>query len=650
MKTLIFFVLMILSLGIWAKEYTLSSPDQKITITVQVAEAITWSAKCQNVKLFDSSRTDLLVGGQYLGENAKVIKNLSSFVSGKVLAVVPIKSVEIPEQYNQLKLILKGGHALVFRAYNEGFGYRWEISFKEKIKVSNELADLNFAGNFGILFPEEENLMSHYERLYLDDTLSTIGKGRFCSLPFLVKAPENIKIGITETDLYDYPNLFFEATGSEKLCSKFPHVILEAKPSRRGADRNLEIVKEADYIAETMGTRSLPWRVFMVSQNDAQLIENQLPYLMARSNELADVSWIKPGMVAWDWWNDNNIYGVDFEAGINTKTYQYYIDFAAKHEIPYIILDEGWSKTTTNVLEPNNQINMEALMEYAKTKKVGIILWTLWGPLDKDMDRILDQFKAWGAKGVKVDFMARADQYMVNFYERTARECAKRELLVDFHGAYKPAGLHRAFPNVVNHEGVRGLENCKWSDHITPEHCVTLPFTRMLAGPMDFTPGAMINANKRNFTISFSTPMSQGTRCHQLAMYVVYDAPLQMMSDNPSNYYKEAETAAFISSIPTVWEETKALEAKVGDYLLVTRRAGSNWYIGAMTDWDARELELDLSFLEEGKYTIEIMQDGPNAHHAANDYTKTSKLVDRDQKIKIKMAPGGGWAAICKKL
>ncbi len=650
MKTLFFLLLLILSGVVLAKEYTLTSPDAKLAITVQVAETITWSAQCNEVLLFEASRTDLLIGNHYLGENAKVNKVQTTSVSDKVLAVVPIKSLEIPEQYNQLKINLKGDHSLVFRAYNEGFGYRWETSFKENIKVNNELADLNFAGDFGVLFPEEESLMSHYERLYLDDTLSHIGKGRFCSLPLLIKGPENIKIGITETDLFDYPNLFLEATGREQLCSKFPRVILEAKPSQSGADRNLDIVKQADYIAETVGTRSFPWRIFMISHNDAQLIENQLPYLMARPNEITDVSWIKPGLVAWDWWNDNNIYGVDFETGINTKTYQYYIDFAAKHQIPYIILDEGWSKTTTNVLEPNDQIDMEALMEYAKARKVGIILWTLWGPLDKDMDRILDQFKKWGAKGIKVDFMARADQYMVNFYERTARECAKRELLVDFHGAYKPTGLHRAFPNVVNYEGVRGLENCKWSDHITPEHCVTLPFTRMLAGPMDFTPGAMINTNKSNFAISFSTPMSQGTRCHQIAMYVVYDAPLQMMSDNPSNYYKEAETAAFISSIPTVWEETHALEAKVGDYLLIARRAGKNWYIGAITDWDARELELDLSFLEEGPYSIEIMQDGKNAHRAANDYSKTSKMVDRNQKIKIKMASGGGWAAVCKKL
>lgn len=633
-----------------AKEYLLQSPDQKINLTISVEDSITWSVQCLDQKLFTQSRTDLMIGNKCIGVKSKVLSAKTSSYSGLVTAVVPIKSKTIHEDYNQLKLTFKGGSILSFRAYNEGFAYRWETMLNGDVKIQDEIIDLNFSNDFGVLFPEEESLMSHYERLYLDDTLSQIGTGRFCSLPLLVKAENQIKIGITETDLYDYPNLFLAGTGSKQLKSKFPPVILEAKPARRGPDRNLEIIKTADYIAESQGTRSFPWRVFMISYNDAQLIENQLPYLLARPTQLTHTDWIKPGLVAWDWWNDNNIYGVDFEAGLNTETYKYYIDFASKHKIPYIILDEGWSKTTTNVLEANDQIDMNALMAYAESKQVGIILWTLWGPLDKDMDRVLDQFKKWGAKGVKVDFMARADQYMVNFYERAARACADRELLIDYHGAYKPAGLQRAFPNIVNHEGVRGLENCKWSDHITPEHCVTLPFTRMLAGSMDFTPGAMINAGKKNFSISFSTPMSQGTRCHQVSMYVLYDAPLQMMADNPSNYYKEAETADFISRIPTTWDETRALDARVGDYLLVARRNGQNWYIGAMTDWTPRTLTLDLSFLGEGSYLLEIMKDGINADRAANDYCKTKQTVNRDQKIEIKMAPGGGWAAICKKL
>jgi alpha-glucosidase len=649
-KFLFFFLFLFFAIWCHSKEYKLQSPDKSIEILVNVSDKISWSAQSKGIPLFSQSVADLQVDGVAFGISAKVASAKASSFSGVATAVVPLKSREIPENYNQLRITLKSGNAIVFRAYDNGFAYRWETSLKGMVKVENEIVDLNFAGNFGILFPEEESMVSHYERLYLDTTISNLNEGSFCSLPFLVKAEKNIKIGITETDLFDYPNLFIEATGSQKMKSKFPPVVLETRPSQRGADRNLDIVKEAPYIAETQGTRTFPWRIFMLSHNDAQLLENQLPFLLARPLELTDTDWIEPGLVAWDWWNDNNIYGIDFEAGLNTETYMYYIDFASEHNVPYIILDEGWSKSTTNVLEPNERIDMVKLMQYGASKNVDIILWTLWGPLHHDMENILNRFQEWGAKGIKVDFMQRADQGMVNFYERAARECAKREMLINYHGAFKPAGIRRALPNVVNYEGVRGLENSKWSDDITPDHCVTLPFTRMLAGPLDFTPGAMINANKRNFTISFSTPKSQGTRCHQIAMYVIYEAPLQMMADNPSNYYREAESASFISRIPTVWDETKGIDGKVGEYVLMARKKSENWYIGAMTNWDSRTLELDLSFLDQGEYSIEIMQDGINANRAANDYKRQVKTVTAGDKIKIKMASGGGWAAICTKI
>lgn len=388
----------------------------------------------------------------------------------------------------------------------------------------------------------------------------------------------------------------------------------------------------------------------MISTEDARLVENQMVYLLSRENQLAETSWIKPGLVAWDWWNENNIYGVDFKAGLDTKTYKYYIDFAAKNNIPYIILDEGWTKSTTNIKEANPTLDILELMAYGKSKNVGIILWCLWNPLDADMDAILDIYAKWGAKGIKVDFMARSEQYMVNFYERTAKACADRKLMVDFHGAFKPSGMARAYPNIINHEGVKGMENCKWSKDITPEHDVTLCFTRMLAGPLDFTPGAMVNKNEKDFAISFSNPMSQGTRCHQIAMYVCYDSPLQMLADSPSNYYKEQESTSFISKMPTVWDDTKVLDAKVGDYILVARQKGNNWYLGAMTDWDARSLNVDCSFLGEGTYEIEIMQDGINADKSCNDYKRIVKQVTKADKLKIDLAKGGGWAAICKKI
>ncbi|HBH24991.1 MAG TPA: alpha-glucosidase, partial [Cytophagales bacterium] len=341
----------------------------------------------------------------------------------------------------------------------------------------------------------------------------------------------------------------------------------------------------------------------------------------------------------------NNIFGVDFKSGINDDTYRYYIDFASKNGIEYVILDEGWTKSTTEILEDNDEIDVKGLVEYAESKNVGIILWVLWKPLQENMSEILETYAGWGAKGIKVDFMQRNDQGMVESYEEIAKEAARLQLLVDYHGAFKPSGLRRKYPNVLNYEGVKGNENNKWSADITPEHNVTIPFIRMAAGPMDYTPGAMRNAQPDNYLISFDRPMSLGTRCHEVAMYVVYEAPIQMMCESPSIYYREQESVDFISKAPVTWDETIVLEGKVADYIIVARRKGDNWHIGAMTDWEARSFEIDLSFLPEGNYVMTVMQDGINADRNAEDYKKTTREVKPGDKINIKMASGGGWAA-----
>lgn len=647
MKKICIIFLLFLSLSVLAKDYKIVSPNGQISVTVAVDTQIKWSAAVGTQSIFEGNTLSVDLGTSVLGNNPKVLSAKTSSVNEVVSTVVAVKSKTITNNYNQLVLKLKPDYAVSFRVFDNGIAYRFETSMKNEITVKNEEVGLNFAGNYGVLFPEEETVYSHYERLYLDKKLSDLPAGKFSSLPTLVKADNNIKIGITEADLFDYPCLFMEATGKAAFKSKFPHVILKSDPK---GDREIKNIQEADYIAKTAGTRNFPWRVFMISTEDARLVENQMVYLLSRDCKLAETSWIKPGLVAWDWWNENNIYGVDFKAGLDTKTYKYYIDFASKNNIPYIILDEGWTKTTLNIKESNPTLDMKELIAYGKSKNVDIILWCLWNALDADMDAILDTYAKWGAKGIKVDFMARSEQYMVNFYERAAKACADRKLLIDFHGAFKPSGMARAYPNIINHEGVKGMENCKWSKDITPEHDVTLCFTRMLAGPMDFTPGAMTNKNEKDYAISFSHPMSLGTRCHQLAMYVCYDAPLQMLSDSPSNYYKETESASFISKMPTVWDQTKVLDAKVADYILMARQKDNNWYLGAMTDWTARSLNVDLSFLGEGTYEIEIMQDGMNAEVSCNDYKRIVKQVTKTDKLKIDLAKGGGWAAICRKL
>ena len=371
---------------------------------------------------------------------------------------------------------------------------------------------------------------------------------------------------------------------------------------------------------------------------------NQLVYLLAKPSQVEDTSWIKPGKVAWDWWNANNVYNVPFKSGVNTQTYKYYIDFASKYGIEYIILDEGWYKLG-NLLDVVPEMDIAELTEYGRQKKVGIILWVVWKTLDDQLEPALNQFQKWGVKGIKVDFMQRDDQPVMNFYHKISREAAKRKMLVDFHGAIRPATMTRTWPNLISTEGVRGLEQSKWSKYAAPEHDVTLPFTRMLLGPMDYTPGAMVNAQKASFVPIFEQPMSQGTRCHQLAMYVVYESPLQMLADNPSNYLREPEVMEFLAPVPTVWDETKVLDARMGDYLIVARRSGRDWYVGAMTDWTPRELEADLSFLPEGSFQMEAYQDGVNSDRHGSDYTKVKSRVDRTTKLKIRMAAGGGWAA-----
>lgn len=643
------FLILFILLGIsgFAKDYSVKSPDGKIQVTVAVDTQITWSATVGTHPIFTNNTLSVDLGTSVLGDHPKVVSAKTTSVNEVVQTVVAVKSKTIDNHYNQLNLVFKPNYTISFRLFDNGIAYRFETRMKDEIIVKNEEVGLNFSGDYGVLFPEETTLYSHYERLYLDQKISSLEAGRFASLPTLVKADNNIKIGITEADLFDYPCLFMEATGKSAFKSKFPMVILKSDPK---GDREIQNIEEADYIAKTSGTRNFPWRVFMISTEDARLVENQMVFLLSRENKLEETNWIKPGLVAWDWWNDNNLYGVDFKAGLDTKTYKYYIDFASKNNIPYIILDEGWTKSTTNIKEANPDLDIKELMAYGKSKNVGIILWCLWNPIDAEMDAILDIYSKLGAKGIKVDFMARSEQYMVNFYERAAKACADRKMLIDFHGAFKPSGMARAYPNIIGHEGVKGMENNKWSKDITPEHDVTLCFTRMLAGPMDYTPGAMHNAQAVDYMISNANPMSQGTRCHQLAMYVCYDSPLGMLNDSPSNYYKEQESTTFISQMPTVWDNTKVLDAKVGDYILMARQKDNNWYLGAMTDWDARSLTVDCSFLGEGNYEIEIMQDGINANKSASDYKRIVKQVTKASQLEIEMAKGGGWAAIIKKI
>ena len=461
------------------------------------------------------------------------------------------------DHYNALRLDFDANYAIVFRAYDEGVAYRFETTLPAaEVKVVSEDVGLTFAEDFVVFYPEEQSFFSHNERHYLPRALSDLAPKNIASLPAVVDA-RGVKIAIAESDVENYPGMWLRGTSGRGLAATFPPYPLEETLTR---DRDLRVTKAADYIAVTTGTRTYPWRVLGIAASDGALITNSLVYLLASPSKVADTSWIRPGKVAWDWWNANNIYGVDFAAGINTATYKHYIDFAAEHGLEYVILDEGWYRLG-NVLDVVPEIDVAALTSYAASKRVGIILWVVWNTLDAQLIPALDQFQRWGVKGIKVDFMQRDDQKVIDYYHRVSRLAAERHLLVDFHGNQRPALMTRTWPNLMTTEGVRGLEWAKWSAHTNPEHDATLPFTRMFLGPMDYTPGAMINAPQKDFAIVFNRPMSQGTRAHQLALYVVFESPLQMLADSPSNYRREPESMRFLDAVPTVWDETRVLDA-----------------------------------------------------------------------------------------
>jgi len=635
-------MILLIAHGSAQTSYSLRSPDGRIEVKVRATDRIKYDVLYKGKPILQDSQMSLDVEHKTLGANPKVLRTKQQSSEKVLEPVVRQKFAKIRENYNESRLELDGGYSVVFRAYNEGVAYRFETSLPQtEVHVSSEEGVFSFAGDHTVYYPQEESFFSHNERKYLPHQMSELAPAALASLPAVVDVGDGAKVAIAESDLEEYPGLWLHGTSGNALAATFPPYPLKEQLEK---DRDFKVTEAADYIAVTKGTRTYPWRVIGIAEKDGDLLTNQLVWLLEKPSQVQDTSWIKPGKVAWDWWNANNVYGVDFKSGVNTETYKYYIDFAAKYGIPYIILDEGWYKLG-NVLEVVPEINMEELIAYGKQKNVGVILWVVWKTLANQMEPALNQFAKWGVQGIKVDFMQRSDQLLINFYNKLSYETAKRKMLVDFHGDQKPAVMTRTWPNLISTEGVRGLEWDKWSAETDPLHDVTLPFTRMFLGPMDFTPGAMLNAQKISFRPIHDRPMSLGTRCHQLAMYVVFESPLQMLSDSPSNYLREPEMMEFLGPVPSEWDETRVLDGKIAEYVVVARRNGRDWYVGAMTNWTPRELNIDLSFLPDGSYSMEAYQDGVNADRFGSDYRQAKSSVDTSTKVKLKLAPGGGWAA-----
>ncbi|QNN44658.1 glycoside hydrolase family 97 protein [Pedobacter roseus] len=635
-------LLLFFTIKLFSAPIELLSPDKRIKISVNIKDRIAYAITFNGEPFLADSYLQLNLDQAKLGFNAKLIKKTLSTVNTTSNPVIPLKNSTVVNHYNLLKLDFKGDFSVEFRAYNDGIAYRFITNKKDSITVNSEDVKLNFNDNVKAAYLETGSFKTSYEILYRQDELGKVNKDKMSVLPILFSTGK-YKALLSEADLYDYPCLFVKAVSDKSVDAVFPKLPLSFGED---GDRSKKILKEANYIAKTTGKRSFPWRFLVITDKDTQLAANQMVYKLSTPNQLQDTKWIKPGQVTWEWWHNAYVYGVDFKSGYNQDTYKYYIDFASKFGIPYIIMDEGWAKTTLNPFEPNPTINLQELIAYGKQKNVKIVLWFTWLAVENNFN-IFETLEKWGIAGVKIDFMDRSDQWMVNYYTRVAKEAAKHHILVDFHGAFKPAGLEVAYPNVLSYEGVIGMEQNIGGGLATPNNNLFLPFLRNAVGPMDYTPGAMRSAHKQDYKPSWVNTMSIGTRAHQLAMYIVFESGLQMLADNPFNYLREPETTSFITSVPVTWDETKILEASVGEYIVTAKRKGEKWFIGAMGNDQKHDLKIETSFLKPNtNYQITLIKDGINADFQAMDFKRIVKPVKAGETIDINMVKDGGFVAV----
>jgi alpha-glucosidase len=637
--------------------YAIQSPDGKITVQVQAGDELRWSFQHAGQAVILPSAVSLqLENGEALGEHAKVKTCQVNQIDAKFKAINYRKAL-VKDQYTQLLLQFENDFAVEFRAYNDAVAYRFVTQKAGQLVVEQEAANFNFSADHPAFIPylwdyrEGQIFNASFESPYAEHNLSQFKPDSLSILPMLVDIGAGKKVVILEADLEDYPGMYLDLNrggsgiGLKGVYAPYP---LEARLGGAGG-MNLIPTKRAGYIAKVNGARTFPWRVVAISESDKDLLDNDIIQKLASPPRLEDSSWVIPGQVAWDWWNDYNLTHVDFKAGMNTPTFEVYIDFAAANHAKYIILDADWSDIfDLNKVNPN--VDLEVILAYAKARNVGVILWAAWYTITQQMHQVFPKYAAMGVKGWKIDFVDRDDQLAVATTYEIARLAAQYKLMVDYHGVFKPTGLQRTYPNVVGYEGVYGLENFKWADTDAPRYAVTIPYTRNMAGPMDYTSGAMTNATQADFKARNHAPMSKGTRCHQLAQYIVFEVPIQMLSDSPSAYMKEQECTDMIASIPTIFDETVPLDGRVGEFVAVARQKDGVWYVGALSNWDARDLTLDFSFLAAGQYRAVVFQDGVNSDREATDYKKEEILLASGQRLPIHLSNGGGWAARIEKI
>ena len=671
MKATILSLCCLMTMSISAANYEVSSPNGKVKVKVTAEETVEWSVTYdgKTVLLPSEINIQLQQGSKEmgLGKIGKVAKRQvqNSFEN------LFYKKSTIKDNYGQLLMYTNQKMTIEVRAYDDGAAYRLMSNHTKPTVVKDEVVEYCFDADYQAFVPYVndnrggERYCYSFESYYDEQPLSQMFTDSLAITPLAVCLPDGMKAIVMDAGVENYPGMMLRSemgkVKSEKLKAAFASYPLEQEIG--GFDRlNLVPTKRADYIAKLHGRQSLPWRAIVITERDADILSCDMAQRLAPACRISDTSWIHPGKVAWDWWNNLNITGVDFRSGMNTDTYLYYIDFAAKNHIEYIIIDEGWSGKESLTADLNPEIDLQRLIAYGKEKGVGIILWSSWRNLIGNdplggtalSEQVMKHYADMGIKGFKVDFFDRDDQQVIASAYQLAECAARHHLVLDYHGL-KPFGIQRAYPNIFNFEGVKGLENSKWEPrvgngplHDQPHYDVTAPYLRMLAGPMDYTPGAMSNAMKDHFFGNNDHPMSQGTRVHQIAMYITFEAPLQMLADSPTKYMQNQECTDFIAQIPTTFDETIALDGQLGQYTLIARRKGATWYVAAMTDWTPRDLTVDLSFLSLGQHQADIFADGVNATKEATDYKRIQQSVNNTDHLSIHLSSGGGWAAIIR--
>ena len=639
-------------------QYSVASPDGKIKVQLSIGDQLGYSVYHKNDCLVSGNLGMSTSAGEF-GPKFRVRKSCCRHIDETFPTPVYKRAYE-HNVCNELTLVGRDGYNLVVRAYDEGAAWHFVYTGKKDIHVYSEDIRFDFGSDRTAWIPYvkktgsfDRQFFNTFENVYARTPVSQWRSGQLAFLPVLVEAEGGKKFCITESELEHYPGMYLLGEGDTVLHGVFapyPRTLRQGShdPSVTVGGHNQVVVDREGYIALCRAGESFPWRVVAVSVEDRQLLDNNLVFKLARPTVKADFSWVRPGMIAWDWWNDRNITGVDFESGVNNETYKYFIDFAAANGIPYVVLDDGWyDRMAGSAFAVVPEIDLPELISYADSKGVSLMLWVGYYVFQKDMEHIISHYADMGIKGFKLDAIGRDDQLMNEFYYKAAEIALRNKVVLDFHGGAKPAGLNRTYPNVLNFEGVHGLEQLKNPSYSCDlvEYDVAFPFIRSINGPVDYTQGAMRNGTRENYRSVWSEPMSQGTRCRQIAEYIVFDSPLNMLCDSPSNYIKEQECTSFITSVPTVWAETIALEGSLGEYETIARKAyDGNWYVGSLASWNGRNASLDLSFLPEGRYRAEIFRDGVNASRNANDYKHIITEVSSGEVLRICIAPGGGYA------